>query len=245
MESQRVESAIKGILTPFFLEHQNKPSISSVCFITDLFRKLRHLLNQSVAKLKPIATWLSALSRARDHLCVSTLSFRGFPCYYFFFFFIGCSCCDDVKLCCDWLWCFPFVLRHSTESVLKLKNAWAQLCKGRIIGSCGPRSLFTICLFVFASKIQWEMAGPEQYSLVETSEERNLITSTNLPCEILLGWFMAEKLQSFTSSGFDARRFENTSNGLFALCLLSLVRSMGHGSRILSFSFSVRKNPNY
>ena len=112
-------------------------------------------------------------------------------------------------------------------------------------GSRGPRSLFTICLFVFASKIQWEMAGPEQYSLVETSEERNLITSTNLPCEILLGWFMAEKFQSFTSSGFDARRFENTSTGLFALCLLSLVRSMGHGSRIISFSFSIRKYPNY
>ena len=43
VESQRVESAIKGILTPFFLEHQYKPIISSVCFITDLFRKLRHL----------------------------------------------------------------------------------------------------------------------------------------------------------------------------------------------------------
>ena len=109
VESQRVESAMKGILTPFFLEHQYKPSISSVCFITDLFRKLRHLLNQSDAKLKPIATWLSALSRARDHLCVSTLSFRGFPCYYFFCFHWLFMAHDDVKLCCDWLWCFPFV----------------------------------------------------------------------------------------------------------------------------------------
>ena len=109
VEFQRVESAIKGILTQFFLEHQNKPSISSVCFITDLFRKLRHLLNQSDAKLKPIATWLSALSRARDHLCVSTLSFRGFPCDYFFCFHWLFMARDDVKLCCDWLWCFPFV----------------------------------------------------------------------------------------------------------------------------------------
>ena len=39
VEFQRVESAIKGILTQFLLKHQNKPSISSVCFITNLFRK--------------------------------------------------------------------------------------------------------------------------------------------------------------------------------------------------------------
>ena len=126
-----------------------------------------------------------------------------------------------------------------------------------------------MCLFVFASKIQWEMVGPGQYSLVETSEERTLIKSTNLPCEIrvrtlLLSWFIAEKLlshlavdgdsviirststrQSFTSSGFEARRFANTSTGLFAFCLLSLVRSMGHWSRMFSFSFSVRRYPKY
>ena len=58
-----------------------------------------------------------------------------------------------------------------------------------------------MCLFVFASNIQWEMAGPGQYSLVETSEERTLIKSTKLPCEIrvrtlLLSWFTAEKLLS-------------------------------------------------
>ena len=64
--------------------------------------------------------------------------------------------------------------------------------------------------------------------------------STKLPCEIrvctlLLSWFMAEKLlshlavdgdnviirststrQSFASSGFEARRFANTSTGPFA-----------------------------
>ena len=131
VEFQRVESAIKGILTQFFLEHQYKPSISSVCFITDLFRKLRHLLNQSDAKLKPIATWLSVFFRARDHLCVSTLSFRGFPCDSSFCFQRLFMVRGDVKLCCDWLWCFPFVLRHSTESVLKLKNAWALMYKGR------------------------------------------------------------------------------------------------------------------
>ena len=137
VESQRVESAIKGILTQFFLEHQYKPIISSVCFITDLFRKLRHLLNQSDAKLKPIATWLSALSRARDHLCVSTLSFRGFTCDYLFCFHWLFMARDDVKLCCDWLLCFPFVLRHSTESVLKLKNAWALMYKGQITPANG------------------------------------------------------------------------------------------------------------
>ena len=111
-----------------------------------------------------------------------------------------------------------------------------------------------MCLFVFASNIQWEMAGPGQYPLVETSEERILNKSTKLLCEIrvrtlLLSWFMAEKLlshlavdddnvirststrQSFTSSGFEARRFANTSTGLFAFCVLSLVHSMGHWSR--------------
>ena len=137
MEFQRVESAIKGILTQFFLEHQNKPSISSVCFITDLFRKLRHLLNQSDAKLKPIATWLSVFFRARDHLCVSTLSFSGFPCDSFFCFQQLFMVRGDVKLCCDWLWRFPSVLRHSTESVLKLKNAWALMYKGQITPANG------------------------------------------------------------------------------------------------------------
>ena len=127
VESQRVES----ILTQFFLEHQYKPIISSVCFITDLFRKLRHLLNQSDAKLKPIVTWLSVFFRARDHLCVSTLSFRGFPCDSFFCFQRLFMVRGDVKLCCDWLWRFPSVLRQSTESVLKLKNAWALMYKGR------------------------------------------------------------------------------------------------------------------
>ena len=107
------------------------------------------------------------------------------------------------------------------------------------------------------------MAGPEQYSLVEISEEGTLIKSTKIPCEIrvrtlLSSWFIAEKLlsylavdcdnviirststrQPFTSSGLDAR------TGLFALCLLSLVHSMGHWSRILSFSFSVRRYPKY
>lgn len=96
------------------------------------------------------------------------------------------------------------------------------------------------------------MAGPEVYSLVETSEERTLIKSTKLLCKIylqtlLLSWFMVEKLllhmavdgdsvimrsrstrQSFTSSGREANRFENTSTELFAFCLLSLVRSIGH-----------------
>ena len=104
VEFQRVESAIKGILTQFFLEHQNKPSISSVCFITDLFRKLRHLLNQSDAKLKPIATWLSVFFRARDHLCVllgvfvgshATVSFVFNGCSWFVvtssFVVIGCG----------------------------------------------------------------------------------------------------------------------------------------------------------
>ena len=47
--------------------------------------------------------------RGRDHLCVSTLSFRGFPCDYFFCFHWLFMARDDVKLCCDWLWCFPFV----------------------------------------------------------------------------------------------------------------------------------------
>ena len=113
------------------------------------------------------------------------------------------------------------------------------------------------------------MAGPQQYFLVETSEERTLIKSAKRPCEIsvptlLLSWFIAETLlahlavdgdnviisststrQSFTSSGFATRRFANTSTGLFALCLLSLVHSMGHWSRILSFSFSVRRYPKY
>ena len=113
-------------------------------------------------------------------------------------------------------------------------------------------TFYSMCPFVFASKIQWEMAGPQQYFLVETSEERTLIKSAKRPCEIsvptlLLRWFIAEKLlahlavdgdnviirststrQSFTSSGFDTRRFANTSTGLFALCLLSLVHSMGH-----------------
>ena len=79
------------------------------------------------------------------------------------------------------------------------------------------------------------MAGPEQYSLVEISEEGTLIKSTKIPCEIrvrtlLSSWFIAEKLlshlavdcdnviirststrQPFTSSGLDAR------TGLFAL----------------------------
>lgn len=97
-------------------------------------------------------------------------------------------------------------------------------------------------LFVFASNIQWEMAGPEEYSLVETSEERTLIKSTKLLCKIhkrtmLLSWFMAEKLlsdlavdgdnviirsssmrQSLTSPGLDAGRFRNTSTRLFAFC---------------------------
>ena len=40
-----------------------------------------------------------------------------------------------------------------------------------------------MCLFVFASKIQWEMAEPGQYSLVETSEER---TKTKFPREYFL-----------------------------------------------------------
>lgn len=124
-------------------------------------------------------------------------------------------------------------------------------------------------LFVFASNIQWEMAGPEEYSLVETSEERTLIKSTKLLCKIhkhtmLLSWFMAEKFlsdlavdgdnviirsssmrQSLTSPGLDAGRFRNTSTRLFAFCLPSLIRSMGHWSRMLSCSFSVRKCPKY
>ena len=113
------------------------------------------------------------------------------------------------------------------------------------------------------------MAGPGQYSLVETSEELTLIKSAKLPCEIrvrtlLLSWFMAEKFlshlavdgdnviirsrsmrQSFTSSGFEARRFADASTGLFAFCLLSLVRSLGYWSRMFSFSFSVRRYPKY
>ena len=60
-------------------------------------------------------------------------------------------------------------------------------------------------------------------------------------------WFIAEKLgshfavegvevsikssksrQSLTSSGLEARRLENTSFGLIAFCLTSLVREAGH-----------------
>lgn len=99
------------------------------------------------------------------------------------------------------------------------------------------------------------MAGSEQYSLVETSEERNLIKSTKLTGEIrvrtlLLGWFMAERLlshlamdgnnvtirstrtrQSFTSSGFDVRRFENIIIN-WIVCPLSAESGMQHGPRI-------------
>ena len=43
------------------------------------------------------------------------------------------------------------------------------------------------------------MAGPQQYFLVETSEERTLIKSAKRPCEISvptlpLSWFIAETL---------------------------------------------------
>ena len=62
-------------------------------------------------------------------------------------------------------------------------------------------TIYSIRLFIFASKIQWEITGPQQYSSVETSGEGTLIKSTKLPFEIqvrtlLLSWFMAEKLLS-------------------------------------------------
>ena len=44
-----------------------------------------------------------------------------------------------------------------------------------------------MCLFIFSQYVslhQWEMAGPEEYSLVETSEEQTLIKATMLLGEI-------------------------------------------------------------
>lgn len=63
-----------------------------------------------------------------------------------------------------------------------------------------------MCLFIFSQYVslhQWEMAGPEEYSLVETSEEQTLIKATMLPGEIpvhtlLLSWFMTENLTFHT-----------------------------------------------
>ena len=136
VESQRVESAIKGILTPFFLEHQYKPIISSVCFITDLFRKLRHLsTNQTQSWNQSRLGYPRFL--AQEIICVYLLwVFVGtLATISFVFFVVHGSWWRQALL---WLAVvFSLCLRHSTQSVLKLKNAWAQLCKGRITLSNG------------------------------------------------------------------------------------------------------------
>ena len=46
--------------------------------------------------------------------------------------------------------------------------------------------------------------------------------------------------QSLTSSGLEARRLENTSFGLIAFCLTSLLRKAGHMEIMLVSSSSVR-----
>ena len=134
VEFQRVESAIKGILTQFLLEHQNKPSISSVCFITNLFRKPAPSYQPIRRKAETNRDMvIRVFPRQRSFVCIYfPKSFLGFPCDNFFCFHWLLMVRGDVKLCCDWLWCFPFVLQHSTESVLKLKNAWALVYEGWI-----------------------------------------------------------------------------------------------------------------
>ena len=61
------------------------------------------------------------------------------------------------------------------------------------------------------------MAGPEQYSLVEISEDGTLIKSTKIPCEIrvrtlLLSWFIAEKLLSHLAVDCDNVIIRSTSH---------------------------------
>ena len=77
--------------------------------------------------------------------------------------------------------------------------------------------------------------------------------------EITLKWFIAEKpgwhfavegvevsiksskiRQALMSSGLEARRVENTSFGLIAFCLTSLVRKAGHMETMLVSSSSVK-----
>ena len=50
----------------------------------------------------------------------------------------------------------------------------------------------------------------------------------------------SEIRQSLTSSGLEARRLENTSFGLIAFCVTSLVCKAGHMEIMLVSSISVR-----